>query len=148
MDLAGASLQDSSNNQFVFPVGSIIAAQSYLIIRFNPNAPFSPTNTGFGLKANGDRVTFSPRLGEVGPIDQIAFGIQTADYTIGRVPDGADIWTLTIPTFGGPNAVAALGDSFFLTINEWMADPRGCNDCDWFELYNSSSLPLALGDCI
>src|SRR5207247_1880426 len=74
----------------------------------------------------------------------ITYGLQIPNLSIGRVPDGSLNWVLTSPTPGGANvAIPNLGDSGTLRVNEWMADPS--SGPDWFEIYNSSSLPIALG---
>ncbi|HXJ73951.1 MAG TPA: lamin tail domain-containing protein, partial [Candidatus Dormibacteraeota bacterium] len=70
--------------------------------------------------------------------------LQTADLSIGRVPDGTTNWVLTAPTPGAANsALPSLGNPANLRVNEWMADP--VSGSDWFEIYNPNTLPVALG---
>jgi hypothetical protein len=148
VDLTGFSLNDQPNNnpvRWLFPPASVIPAGGYLLIQADGDRPASSTNTGFGLKANGGGVYLfkkAPYSNEV--LDWIEYGLQTADYSIGRVPSGSLQWMLTAPTARGPNVAATLGGPGALRINEWMADPSSGDD--WFEMFNSGSSPVALGD--
>jgi hypothetical protein len=147
VDLAGLSLNDQPNNspaRFIFPPGSIIAAGGHYLVYADGDKPVSANNTGFSLKANGGAVYLfkkAPLTNQV--LSFIEYGIQTADYSIGRVPSGGANWVLTVPTPRGANVAATLANPSALRINEWMADPASGDD--WFEVYNSSALPIALG---
>jgi hypothetical protein len=146
VDLSDASLTDSQLNprRFVFPPGSWIAANGFRVLRCSPDAPVSGTNTGFGLKQSGDAVFFYDRLDRGGLlIDAVVFGLQAADFSIGRLPNGTGNWGLNLPSPGGTNAAAALGTPSALRINEWMSNPRG-NQSDFIELYNTGSQPVML----
>src|SRR6185503_3035144 len=103
-------------------------------------------NTNFALKSSGGVIYLFDSLANQGEfLDSIAYGVQTADLSIGRVPDGSTNWVLTLPTPNAANlAVPSLGSVANLKVNEWMADPAPGDD-DWFEIYNPSSLPVALG---
>jgi hypothetical protein len=152
VDLADMSLTDDTLNprRWIFPAGSVAPAKGYLLVRFDPNSPATTNsssllNTGFGLKASGDEVYLFNRLAGGGELlDGITFGIQAPDWSIGRVPDGADNWLLTLPNQAGPNLAATLGDPRQLKVNEWMANPVPGKD-DWFEIYNPNAQPVALG---
>jgi len=146
VSLADVSLSNDPNNprKFVFGTGTTIPASGYLVIYFDNNIPASPTNTGFSLKTAGDSVyVFNSITNGGGLIDAVNFGLQAADFSIGRAPNGSGSWTLNVPTPGAPNTTAGLGSVSSLTINEWMADPS--SGSDWFELYNSGGQPVALG---
>ena len=148
VDLAGLSLSDSlaDPQRWVFPAGSVVPARAYLTIRFDGDLPFSATNTGFGLSANGDAVyLFDLPANGGGLVDSVEFGLQLTDFSIGRKPDGGTDWTLTTPTLGGANLSATLGDPGQIRINEWMADPTSAGD--WFELFNMGGLPVLIGGC-
>ena len=147
LDLSNQSLTDDIANarRWVFPAGTTLAPREYLIILFDPDAPPSTNfgsvlNTGFGLDANGDEVFLfdtPARLGTL--IDSVIFGLQVSDYSIGRVPG----WNLSLPTPGSANIAAQLATVSGVRINEWMAAPNSGDD--WFELFNSSAQPVALG---
>jgi hypothetical protein len=146
VNVADLSLSDDPNNprKFVFAPGTTISANGFLLIYCDNNTPASTNNTGFNISANGASVMLFNSLSNGGGlIDSISFGLQAADYSIGRSPNGSGAWTLNVPTPAAPNAIAGLGSVASLSVNEWMADPA--SGSDWFELYNSDSQPVSLG---
>jgi len=146
VDLGDMSLSDSLTDprRWVFPSPTILPAQGYRVVRFDPDAPASATNTGFALKATGDSVYLFKKTADGGGIlDLIHFGLQTPDFSIGRVPSGGTNWVLTLPSAGLANSVVTLGDPGNLKVNEWMAAPSSGDD--WFEIYNPNPQPVALG---
>jgi hypothetical protein len=151
VDLAGMSLTDNlmEARRWVFPSGTVIGAAGYVVIRFDPGLPASLTaasslNTGFGLNSSGDEVyLFNRPTDGGGLLDSVVFGVQALDLSIGRTGPGGSNWVLTLPTPAGINIPAALGSPSVLAINEWMADPDSGED--WFELYNGSPQPIAIG---
>ncbi len=150
VDLAGMSLTDQleDTRRWVFPAGSVIAANGYLLVRFDPNVPAttnasSSLNAGFGLSASGDAVFFFNRPDAGGELlDAVTFGLQAENLSIARVPAGGTNWSLALPTPGAANLAAALGNPSSLRINEWMADPG--TGADWFEVYNGGAQPVSL----
>jgi len=150
VDLSGMSLTDQLANprRWVFPAGSVIAASGYRVVRFNPDVPATTNaatvlNSGFGMKASGDSLYLFNRPQSGGELlDSISFGIQAADWSIGRVPNSSSNWVLNVPSAGGQNLAAALGNVGLLKINEWMAAPA--SGADWFEIYNPSVQPVNL----
>jgi len=148
VDLAGLGLTDRLDQPYrwAFPPGATIQPNGYLVVYFDSQTAPSATNTGFGLSANGDSLYMFDRPG-AGPtrvLDSVEFGIQAADFTIGRIIDSSGAWILNQPTPGRPNKAAAMGGAEDLRINEWMANPLP-GDEDWIEIYNSSALPVAIG---
>ena len=146
VDLSDMSITDSAANprRWVFPAGAVIDPHGYFLIRCDAGVPASATNTGFGLKADGDSVfLFDKPANGGGVIDYVGFGLQTADFSIGRLPGATSIWGLTLPTPGATNLVSPLGSVMDLKINEWMANPSSGDD--WFEIYNPQAVPVALG---
>ncbi|HXG49248.1 MAG TPA: lamin tail domain-containing protein, partial [Methylomirabilota bacterium] len=133
-----------SARRWFFPPGSIIPAGGYRVVFADGGRPASPTNTGFGLSASGGSVFLFKKASDGGGLlDRIDYGLQTADYSIGRLPDGSGAWALTLPRAGTNNVAAPLGPASGLRVNEWMADPDSGDD--WFEIYNTGDLPVALG---
>ncbi|MGB9601169.1 MAG: lamin tail domain-containing protein, partial [Limisphaerales bacterium] len=127
--------------RFVFPQGVVIPAYGFLKILCDGNKPVSSANTGFDLKGSGGAVYLFAPGGIL--IDSINYGIQTPDFSIGRVPDGSTNWVLTLPTAGGANIAVGLGNYWQLRINEWMPNDSGGKP-DWFEIYNPQSQPVSL----
>jgi hypothetical protein len=151
VDLSGMSLTDqlTTPRRWIFPQGSIIPALGFRTIRFNPDLPSSTNlvsglNTGFGLKATGDSIYLFNRPASGGELlDGLTFGLQAPDWSLGRVPNGGAAWTLTLPSAGAANIAAVMGDPTQLKVNEWMANPASGDD--WFEIYNPTPQPVALG---
>lgn len=144
--LEGLSLSDDPNTpkKFVFPAGSMLPANSSLVVYCNDSIPAATNNTGFSLKASGGAIyLFNSSNTVPSLVDAITYGIQIPDFSIGRVPNGTGAWTLNVATPNADNAAAGLGNASSLKINEWMADSP--NGSDWFELFNSGSQPVSIG---
>jgi hypothetical protein len=145
IQLGGYSLSDDVQEprRYVFAAGAQIGAGRRLRLFCDGNLPVSTNNTGFGLKAAGGNVYLFDAPTN-GPLSTVTYGIQAADLSVGRVPDGSTNWVLTSPTPELANvAVPTLGNAANLKINEWMASQTGGDD--WFELYNPNPQPVALG---
>jgi len=153
VDLSDMSLTDdletAGPRRWVFPPGVSLAPGGYLVLKFDSGSAPSTNNgpllnTGFGLNNNGDALYLYDAPARGGSeIDSVVFGLQAAEFSIGRVPVGTGPWQLTQPTRGAGNLTVNLGNVANLRINEWMADPK--NGDDWFEVYNPNPQPVALG---
>ena len=150
VDLAGMSLTDDVTDprRWVFPQGSVVAANGYLVVLCDAGVPASTNtsatlNTGFGLNASGDEIYLFNQPSTGGELlDAVVFGLQARDLSIGRSPANNTNWIATVPTRGTDNLAAALGDPALLRINEWMANPTSGDD--WIELFNGAAQPVAL----
>jgi hypothetical protein len=146
IDLSDTSLSDNSDlpRKWTFPPSSIIAANGFMTVRCNSDLPVSANSAGFSLKKSGDQVYFFDKPANGGRLlDSITFGLQAADFSVGRVPNGSLTWVLTSPTKGAGNSSVPLGSAASLRINEWMAAPTTGDD--WFELCNPANSPVSLG---
>ena len=149
VDLSDTALTDNIDlpRKWAFPPSSIIPPNGFLTVRCDGDLPSSSANTGFSLKKSGDQVYFFDKPANRGALlDSISFGLQAADLSIGRVPDGASTWRLNVPTKGAGNVLAQLGSSLGLNVNEWMANPSAGND--WFEIYNPQTNPVELSQLV
>jgi hypothetical protein len=144
--LDGMSLGNNiyGSGQWTFPAGAAIPANGYLVVWHDSSRPASTNftsnlNTGYNISSDGDAVCLFAPSGQL--VDSVAFGAQVENLSIGRV-GGA--WSLlSSPTPGAANSgVASLGNVVNLRINEWMANPA--SGSDWFEIYNTDSLPVCL----
>ncbi|MBI5387486.1 MAG: lamin tail domain-containing protein [Verrucomicrobia bacterium] len=145
LDLGGLSLSDSlaSPRKYVFASGLVLPSGGYYLLFCDGSAPASATNTGFGIKANGDGVYLFDTIANGGSLlDSVTYGVQANDYSIGRVPSGDTNWVLTLPTPASANLAASLGDPRLIKVNEWMANPTSGDD--WFELNNPNPQPVAI----
>ena len=104
-------------------------------------------NTGFSLKKSGDQLFFfdKPANG-LRLLDSVTFGLQAGDFSIGRIPNGAPTWALTVPSKGSGNVAAILGNPLNLRINEWMANPS--SGSDWLAAVNPQANPVQLSDLV
>ncbi len=147
VDLAGFSLTDNpaTKRKWVFPTNVTIPASGFLQVFLDSNRSASTVNekalnAGFGLKSTGDQIQlYSPQITLV---ENVRFGPQAVNYSIGKVPAGFRDFILCTPTPGAANVQQALGSPKELRINEWMASPS--TGKDWFELYNPGTLPVQL----
>jgi hypothetical protein len=150
VNISDWSISDSilTPRKFIFPAGTIIPAGGFLIVWCDGVTNPAALRTGFTLNGTIDDVSIygSISMGG-GQQDRVAWGLQIADLSISRVPDGTGAWNLTLPTAGGPNAAALpLGSTTNLKINEVMPNPQGGED--WFELYNPETNYVHLGGLV
>jgi hypothetical protein len=138
--LDGWSLTDDGNAQkFVFPDGTTIPAGGYLVVWCDDTTNTTPgLHAGFSFSRNGDNVYLYDAA--TNRVDALSFGLQLANYSVGRI---GGQWQLNTPTANGANAAAAVGSSSTLSINEWLANAAP-GEPDWIELYNPAGQPVAL----
>ena len=146
VSLAGMGLGDSTDfdDAWKFPAGATIAAGGYVTIwcdssRAPSTSASGPHNTGFSLSGDSGAIYLFNAAGQ--PVDWISHGFQVEDVSIGR---SGGLWhLLASPTPGAVNTtVATLGAPSSLRMNEWMPAPLAGDD--WFELYNTNTLPVDL----
>lgn len=146
VNLTGMAVGDSGNfgHAWKFPSGSSIAAGGHLTVwcdgaRAASTAPTGPHSTGFSLSGESGQVYLFNPAGQ--PVDWVNYGFQVEDLPLGR---NSGAWQLLVAaTPGSANAApASLGDIANLRLNEWMAGPLTGDD--WFELYNTNTLPVDL----
>ncbi|HVY68895.1 MAG TPA: lamin tail domain-containing protein [Verrucomicrobiae bacterium] len=146
LDLIGYGLGDDPTKpaKFFFPANTVLPAKGRLVVFCNDDQNASGLHTGFTLPSSGGALVLFNPISAGGTVkDSATFGPQVADYSVGRVPDGTGAWQLTTSTPGAANVAATTGSPGVVKINEWMADPSSGED--WFELYNPSAQPVALG---
>ena len=145
VSIGGWSLTDDPlvPQKFIFPGGTSIPANGYLIVWADLNSGAPGLHTGFGLGAKGDLVRLYAADGFT-VLDEIAFGLQVGDYSLGRVPDATGAWVLNQPSAGSANTAAVLGDATQLRINEWMCRPSMGQD--WLEVFNGDDQPVDRDD--
>lgn len=139
------SLSDNPElpGKFVFPPGTVMPPQSYLMVWCDDATNAPGLHTGFALDNDGQTVAlFAITPGGYQLSDLVTFGLQIPDQTIGRI-GSLPAWVLCELTPDTDNVAAALGAPTSLMINEWMA--TSTTGPDWFELFNPQALPVALG---
>jgi len=107
VDLSGMYLTDdlSQPKKWRIPNGVSINAGGYLIFWADNDPDQGDTHTTFKLTSGGEDVgLFDTDANGNAAIDTLTFGVQTADVSFGRIPDGMGAWqALTTPTPGGSN---------------------------------------------
>ncbi|MBI2927241.1 MAG: lamin tail domain-containing protein, partial [Verrucomicrobia bacterium] len=144
-DLSGMSLSvnESKPGQWVFPAGTTIAANDYLVLWCDGSRPASANleatlNVGNSLAGDSGGVYLFTQAGQLA--DFVEYGFQIEDAALGR--SGGSWSLLASATPDAANATPAnLGALNNLRINEWMATSDGQ---DWLELFNADALPVSL----
>jgi len=160
VNLDGYYLSDTSSQpaKWMFPVGTTIAGKARLLIWADGTSPPNPLrrlHASFRLNGtDGEMIGLYEKDGAT-TIDVIRFGQQAPDVSYGRLLDGLPTWgpfrlsTPRTPNGGYAPPPAKLAGILF--INEWLtSNTTGIKDAsgkreDWFELYNSSEIPIDLG---
>jgi hypothetical protein len=149
MNLSGMSLTDdpADPRKFVFPSGTSIPAGGYLLVHADSETSQPGLHTLFGLGTGGDTLRLHATTGAGGGvIDEVTFGYQATDLSISRNPTDPTRWVLTAPSIGSSNSPALpLATATNVRINEWAGNTRYRLDKDFIELFNKSTLPVALG---
>ncbi|HSH17338.1 MAG TPA: lamin tail domain-containing protein, partial [Verrucomicrobiae bacterium] len=146
VNLEGMRLTDDDANpgKFVFPAGISMTAGSYLILYANNPDGTAGLHVGFSLSQTGETLYLFDKVSNGGRLlDEIKFGLQLPDRSVGRLGNG--LWGLTSPTFGSVNAAQPVGNPASLRINEWLANGFSPFPDDFIELYNPDPLPVDLG---
>ena len=146
IDVSDMSLSDDTGTprKFVFGAGASVPANGYLITYFNPLAAASATNTGFALPTLGGGVYLFEKAAQGGGLhDGVSYGLQIADFAIGRTPNGSGAFALTVPTRGALNSAAGVSAITNVKLNEWLANPTVAPG--FLELFNTAAQPVPLG---
>ena len=137
-----------SSANFTFPAANILLnPQSFLVVWCDTDTNAPGYHTGYKIPGSGG-ATIMLRDSLGGAVDQIGFGLQLTDLTIGRVPDGSGGFQLTFPTPALANIAQPIGTQLTLKFNEWMATNSAGVNKDWLELFNPDPLPVPLGNLV
>ena len=143
VSMEGMRLRFEDGSDWAIPEGIAINGGGFLVIWFDGDdlvrrSALPGLSIPRSLGGQSDRIELVDLNGRT--VDQIVYGPQLVDQTIGRV--GEDWRVLSKGTPGQLNAIeSALGTIGSLRINEWRTGGAGN---DWLELYNSDSAPLSL----
>jgi hypothetical protein len=146
IDLSNVGFTDDpvTPYKWMFPTNTLLNSKSFLKLPCGSLPSPTETRITIPLSSEGKGLyLFNTVERGGGLIDAVQYGLQTANYSIGRAPDGMGQWALNVPSPGQSNHKAALGDPSLLRINEWMASPTKGDD--WIEIFNSGLSPVALG---
>ena len=100
LSLDNLYLSDDIDDRLIyqFPAGTILAADSYLIVWCDKDEEQGDFHAGFKLSAGGESVILSYSDGTI--LQEINFDEQTTDMSYARTPNGTGDFVITTPTFG------------------------------------------------
>lgn len=106
LSLDNLYLSDSYTNKvkWRFPAGTTIASHSYLIIWADDDEEQGTYHSSIKLSATGEQIILSYPDGTV--VDSVSFGMQAADISWQRCPNGTGEFKASEPTFGKENCPA------------------------------------------
>jgi CotH kinase protein/Lamin Tail Domain/Secretion system C-terminal sorting domain/Dockerin type I domain len=102
IDLTAWYLSDDSSipDKWTFP-DTILAAGEYLIIWADDDEVQGNDHAGFNLSVAGEEIILSDA--NLNIIDEIVYGVQSTDISLGRYPNGSGDFIQMNPTFGLEN---------------------------------------------
>jgi spore coat protein CotH len=126
VDLGGCYLSDSTNfhTKWQIPAGTGIAPNSYLIIWADADRFQKTLHSNFKLSNDSGVLYLISPLGFI--MDSVRYGMQAADISYGRYPNGTGPFTSMNVTFAAPNNNFGLGVSAVIT-NGWNLVPNPSN---------------------
>jgi hypothetical protein len=98
IDLSGMYLTDnfSSPTKWQFPANSIIAAKNYLMVWADDGAGTIGLHANFKLSADGEQIRLSNIDASI--LDTVSFGVQLANLSMARKPNGTGQFLQGTPT--------------------------------------------------
>jgi hypothetical protein len=153
-NLSGWRITDSTSasfsNAFIFPAGTTIAANSYLVVWLDAqtNGPGPGVHaTSFSLSSAGDVLSLYTNSSSSSLKDRVGFGIQVKDKPLCRFGIGpSSFWALGAPTPNAANVALTLGTPLALRLNEWLPTNSAGVDKDRLEIFNpATNGPVNLG---
>src|SRR5947207_9112264 len=95
---------------FTFPaVNILLNPHQFLVVWCDSDTNTPGFHTGFNLPKSSGGTLYLRTPGGGANLDQVTFGLQLTDLTVGRVPDGVGGFQLTIPTPALPNQTQPVG---------------------------------------
>jgi CotH kinase protein/Lamin Tail Domain/Secretion system C-terminal sorting domain len=130
VDISGWFISDTPDKRgkWQFPQGTKIPAEGYLIVWADED---SSQNTATSLHANfklsgsGEQVLLSQK--DTTLLDQITFGVQSADISFARRPNGTGNFVLLTPTFNANNNTGTNATEDILLENDVKVFPNPAN---------------------
>ncbi len=103
VDISGYQLADDASEltQFIFPDGTIMQPDSYIIVWADKDLDQAGYHADFKLSASGESIYLADATGNI--LDSVVFGEQITDATYGRYPNGTGDFRDLVPTFGAEN---------------------------------------------
>jgi hypothetical protein len=147
LSLYGYYLSDNSQDlkKWALPYISI-AAFSYLIIWADDDEEQGENHTSFKISADGEELFLTTSDGRIA--DQVIFGGQQTDLSLGRYPNGTGVFQTLEPTFNSENRldVTSIGPEPSVSTGEVIVYPNPfiSSTTIEFSLEEASSVSLAI----
>jgi len=103
VDISGYTLSDDATDfsLFVFPSGTTIAADEYIIVWADKDLTQNGYHADFKLSASGESIILTDASFNI--LDMVDFGEQETDISYGRYPNGTGSFEDMTPTFAAEN---------------------------------------------
>jgi len=138
---SGLFLSDNSNIPAKWPLPDvIIPADGYLVIWADEDSQQNGYHANFRLSSLGEEVILA--YGDSTIIDSVSFGVQTANASYGRYPNGIGDFTALIPTIGANNDYADVDEKFVENQFSCFPNPFGNRIVIKHQLSKKSTLEL------
>jgi hypothetical protein len=110
VDLSDYALSDNPTNlrKWIFPEGTIIPANGYLIVWADEDGAQGPLHASFRLSASGETISLVDPQSAF--LDNISFDQQVADKGFARLPNGTGPFVIQDPTFNAFNGTVSTGE--------------------------------------
>jgi hypothetical protein len=147
LSLYGYYLSDNSQDlkKWALPYISI-AAFSYLIIWADDDEEQGENHTSFKISADGEELFLTTSDGRIA--DQVIFGGQQTDLSLGRYPNGTGVFQTLEPTFNSENRldVTSIGPEPSVSTGKVIVYPNPfiSSTTIEFSLEEASSVSLAI----
>jgi hypothetical protein len=145
IDMSGYSITDKSDNplKYVFPEGTKIKANDYLIVWADEDGTQGPLHTNFKLSAGGELIYLFDKNQVL--IDSVTFGQQTTDKSAARIPNGTGNWVIGDHTFSKNNETTTLASQ------EWKQNalsifPNPASESFFIENNDKSDIEIGIFD--
>lgn len=124
VDLTDFALSDNPTNlrKWVFPAGTIIPANGYLIVWADEDGSQGPLHASFKLSASGETLSLVDPQNTFW--DNISFDQQETDMGYARVPNGVGPFIIQPPTFGAFNGTVASPEPASETASGLIISPN------------------------
>ena len=113
LSLDNLFLTDSSTNliKWQFPDGIIIEPDGYLIVWADEDGGQEGLHASFKLSSSGESVILAYANGTI--VDSVDYGLQTADVSYARIPNGTGNFVITGSTFNYNNQLLSTSEAEF-----------------------------------
>ena len=137
--LSGYQLGGDGAGRLILPEDTEIRGGRYLVLTLQRT-----DETGFALDRDGETLTlYSP---EGGIVDQLSFGRQLPNHTLGRAPANPNQWALGTPSPNNQNRPALVASTTEARFNEWYVASGVAYQEDFIELANAASVPIDISE--